>query len=101
MSAEQFQSYDRVTATQRWDDPEQVKLAAGANHAIAWTGFMADGDDYCVAIDEKPAITLVCQRADDPDAYPLRFEWVSPISGISLHHIAKADRSTTTTIGVY
>lgn len=101
LSAEESQSHDRVIATQRWDDPEQVKLASGVNHAIAWTGFMADGDDYCVAIDEKPAITLLCQRADDPDAYPLRFDWVSPNSGLSLHHMAKADGSTTTTMGLY
>lgn len=96
LSAEQTESYVRVAATQRWDDPEQVGLAFTFNQVNGWAGFMRDGDDYCVAIDEMHTITLLCQHAD-ADAYPLRFEWESPSAGFSLYLKVDADGQRTAT----
>lgn len=98
LSVEQKASYDRVTATQRWDVSEDVGLAAATTELTAWTGTMAGGEKYCVAIDELSVTTLLCQPADRSDAYPLRFEWVSSNSGYSLYLDVDGDGATTATV---
>lgn len=97
LSTEQTQSYDRVAATQQWDDPKQVGLVSTFDQVNAWAGFMREGADYCLAIDEISATTLLCQPAVDPDAYPLEFDWVSSAAGFSLHHKVDADGEKSTT----
>lgn len=85
LSASQEESYRRVIASQRWDHPEQVHALGSAEKTHAWLGTMSDGDEYCVAIDELATIMLSCQDASDPESYPLRFDWASPSTGVSLH----------------
>lgn len=92
-------SYDQVSTSLAWDDPELLNAQAVSDVVAVWSGTMRDGEQACVAFHEiaTDEVTLQCQERLT-DSYPMRFDWRSSDATIQAFITLMEDGGSTATL---